>query len=198
MQKRLIDSLPLAECTKDGPCLLWPGRLSAQGYSRMKRGTKGVFGHRVAYEMFRGPIPEGLTIDHVCRARACVNPWHLDAVTIQENLRRKMLLVVSCKRGHPFTADNVWFNKTEGKRVCRECQRQRSNQWLRDYREKHGYWYADRNSKVRAHNSIHPEATLTNSHSVAKTELGNPSIVSLPNGTTVTLSVPSTTLKITL
>jgi hypothetical protein len=48
--------------------------------------------HRVSYEFYQGPIPEGHEIDHVwqrgCRSRQCINPEHLEAVTHQENVRR--------------------------------------------------------------------------------------------------------------
>jgi hypothetical protein len=45
--------------------------------------------HRKHYEQFKGPIPDGLEIDHTCRNTRCVNPEHLEAVTHAENLRRR-------------------------------------------------------------------------------------------------------------
>ena len=73
-------------------CWLWTGTRSG-GYGRIGAGGRtGVtlWAHRVVYEALRGPIPAGLTIDHLCRLRICVNPWHLEPVTRQENGARAM------------------------------------------------------------------------------------------------------------
>lgn len=69
-------------------CWVWQRYINPGGYGLTKVNRKTVIAHRAAYEMFVGPIGEGLTIDHTCRTRACVNPEHLEPVTIQENLRR--------------------------------------------------------------------------------------------------------------
>jgi hypothetical protein len=47
------------------------------------------YAHRIAYEDAKGEIPEGYTIDHLCRVRNCINPEHLEAVTLAENIRRQ-------------------------------------------------------------------------------------------------------------
>jgi hypothetical protein len=74
---------------RSGPCWLWTGGTSNAGYGHFhptKRQGKGA--HRVAYELVRGPIPEGLELDHLCRVVTCVNPDHLEPVTHAENMRR--------------------------------------------------------------------------------------------------------------
>ena len=77
-----------------GGCWLWQGQLDDDGYGRFKTvpqpGTyRTVRAHRWAYQATYGPIPEDLTIDHLCGQRACVRPDHLEAVTHTENLRRR-------------------------------------------------------------------------------------------------------------
>jgi hypothetical protein len=77
------------------PCYLWPWRVSGRGKygvitERNASGGKSgnVFAHRVAYELLRGQIPEHMVLDHRCGNVLCVNPWHLEAVTMKENSRR--------------------------------------------------------------------------------------------------------------
>lgn len=78
---------------RDG-CWLWQGQLNKAGYGHFRRTVapgvyKTVKAHRHAYQLTRGPIPDGLTLDHLCGNPACVRPDHLEAVTRSENLRRR-------------------------------------------------------------------------------------------------------------
>ena len=116
------------------PCVEWTGRKDQDGYGqvsgRRKDGVRTTFrAHRLVYERHVGPIPEGLTIDHLCRNRSCVNPAHLEPVTVLENtLRGNGLASVNAKKthcihGHEFTSDNTYLHirRERRERSCKEC-----------------------------------------------------------------------------
>lgn len=69
-------------------CIEFTGALSPDGYGRLNRAGGMRLAHREAYALVRGPIPEGLELDHLCVNPACVHPGHLEPVTHEENLRR--------------------------------------------------------------------------------------------------------------
>jgi hypothetical protein len=77
---------------EDNGCWSWVSAKESGWYGRFSirtdSGLVAVPSHRAAYELFVGPIPEGLHIDHLCRNICCVNPDHLEPVTRQENVRR--------------------------------------------------------------------------------------------------------------
>lgn len=83
-------------------CWIWMADKSGNptGYGRFKIKGKIKVAHRIAYELTKGPIPEGLQIDHLCRNKSCVRPAHLEAVTGKENCQRATGKSV-CLRGHP-------------------------------------------------------------------------------------------------
>mgnify|MGYP001572228155 CR=1 FL=1 len=110
-------------------CWLWTAGLD--------RGRYGVFegaghsrtrkAHRWAWVLYRGPIPEGMYLDHICRTRCCVNPDHLRAVTPYMSVTENSVNHVAaqakqthCLRGHPLSGTNLlpW---SFPRRRCREC-----------------------------------------------------------------------------
>ena len=72
-------------------CLIWDGCTDPDGYGRIVVCGQPKRAHRVAYELMYGPIPAGLTLDHLCRVTRCVNPLHLEAVTNRVNVLRGRL-----------------------------------------------------------------------------------------------------------
>lgn len=96
-------------------CWLWIGFVSAEGYGIAKVVTNGTRrtrrAHRMTWEAQRGPIPDGMVIDHMCRVRSCVNPDHLRVVTrgqnVIENSNSRQAInarkVVCPKCGGPYT-----------------------------------------------------------------------------------------------
>ena len=118
----------------EGGCWEWLGGKTSGGYGHWAIGERGVMAHRAAYELLRGPISSGLTLDHLCRNRACVNPDHLDPVPIGENLRRgdtlnaRNIAKSHCKRGHPFDGQNTYVFGN-GFRQCKACARMHSKNY---------------------------------------------------------------------
>ena len=112
-------------------CWEWSLFVQRNGYATTGTGKRGQreYVHRLAYELWKGAIPEGFDIDHLCRNRRCYNPAHLDAVTRAVNMKRgigpAMLGKINgskthCVNGHAFDEANTRHRPTGG-RDCRIC-----------------------------------------------------------------------------
>lgn len=110
------------DCTNvTSTCWLWKQQLDKDGYGRF--GHQRV--HRWSYKTFREEIPMGLQIDHLCRIRNCVNPWHLEPVTLQENKIRGYPYrkpKTHCPKGHEYTGNNVYYHPRKNFKTCRLCK----------------------------------------------------------------------------
>jgi hypothetical protein len=111
-----------------GSCWIWTGCINQNGYGLVRLNKKTCSTHRILYEYYKGPIPEGLDIDHLCRVRNCVNPGHLEAVTTRVNILRgetipsKHLSKTHCANGHPFTKENTYNRPNKSGFVGRRCK----------------------------------------------------------------------------
>lgn len=112
-----------AKVKKTDLCWLWMGARNQKGYG-LYSAPNTAAAHRVAYELLVGPIPEGLVLDHLCRNVRCVNPDHLEPVTIRENTARGLppRAATHCKRGHELTPENTRWRSDRPTRECLTCR----------------------------------------------------------------------------
>jgi hypothetical protein len=119
----------------DTGCWLWTACIdSTTGYGKIAVGHRDdgrkIMGnaHRVSYELFVGPIPKGLDLDHLCRMRRCVNFKHVEPATRRTNLIRGVGFAginhrkTHCPRGHEYSGENLYVNPRLGYRGCRTCR----------------------------------------------------------------------------
>jgi HNH endonuclease len=117
-------------------CWEWQaGMVQPQGYGAFmedNHSKRHQYAHRAVYQLFVGAIPEGLTLDHLCRNRRCVRPDHLEPVSNAENLRRGIHRNSEkrvCPNGHPY--DSIGRRSDNGHtfRACKTCVTARN--WAR-------------------------------------------------------------------
>lgn len=105
----------------DTGCWMWQAAINSDGYGHMGVGKRIASAYKVAYELTFGPVPTGLELDHLCKRKSCVNPYHLEAVTHKENCLRqaKSYRKGVCGNGH-ILAD-VGFYLTGRGYQCAAC-----------------------------------------------------------------------------
>lgn len=115
---------PKVSIARNG-CWLWTGGVVGFGYGQFRTGGRGsarVLAHRWAYTHLVGPVPDGLSLDHLCRTPTCVNPDHLEPVTHRENVLRSAGITAlnarktHCHAGHPLLAV-----AGARRRHCKQC-----------------------------------------------------------------------------
>lgn len=122
------------EVNPENGCHDWIGPVSVYGYGshwvKGEEGWKKYYVHRLAYVLAHGELREDMTLDHLCRNRACCNPEHLEPVSLKKNIMRgdspsaHHSRKTHCHRGHEFTKENTGIYKgAKGKpmRRCKKC-----------------------------------------------------------------------------
>ena len=131
-----VDRIIKRFVVKTESCWLWTGKKD-YGYGRVGMNGVSYRAHRLIYETIKGPIPEGMVIDHLCRNHSCVNPDHLEPVTARENCVRGISppsensRKTHCKQGHPLSGENLYEYTYKGKlwRSCKTCRFENSKRW---------------------------------------------------------------------
>lgn len=128
--------------TENG-CWLWTGRIITYGYPiifkprTIDHKKSSILVHRWIYQQYKGQIPKGFDVHHVCNNKVCVNPNHLEALDRNTHLKKgnSPSTVNSkkthCNRGHSL--DNAYIEKPNGKRHCIICRRE----YMRNYFKNH-------------------------------------------------------------
>lgn len=152
LKERLLAHIKINEQTG---CWEWTGSKKPAGYGQISiptpKGAYPLYAHRVAYEIYKGPIPDGYETDHLCRNRGCVNPDHLEAVPQEINRIRGAgsggslspeVINNVCQKGHPRTPASTGYFTLEGRRrrFCKICYAINRDKYREDinrkYREK--------------------------------------------------------------
>jgi len=125
--KRIEDKyIPVTE----SGCWIWFGAADKKGYGRININGKTKLAHRVSFELFNKKIPDGMVIDHLCRVPACINPNHLEVVTLRintqrgmcaETQRKRQLSKTNCPKGHEYSLKNTYIDP-RGYRNCIKCR----------------------------------------------------------------------------
>jgi len=119
-------------------CWIWTAFINQYGYGRFRIGGKKFQAHRVSYAIAHNGLYARLVVDHLCRDKACVNPEHLELVTVRENtirgdtpkiMKERFSKMVSCRRGHKYNKANTYYYKRHTNngntyiiRLCKKCK----------------------------------------------------------------------------
>lgn len=159
---QIVSDVPVA-----GACWVWTGCVNSRNYGCVSVDGKVILTHRAAYVAYKGEIPEGFHVDHLCFNTKCCNPIHLEAVTPKVNSERSRPATKTyCVNGHPLAGENLQLKpRSSGgyQRQCRVCVidrgRAQAEREFRGLRKPSAKWAAEREAK-RAHLIASGEAAL--------------------------------------
>ena len=143
-------------------CWEWTACKFKTGYAQFTLNGKTSRAHRVSYELFKGNIPIGLQLDHLCKNKSCVNPDHLEAVTCKENNNRgnsgkKNLEKTCCPQGHEYNEKNTYLSKRG--RDCRICRKRVHDEYVKNNSKKikkdKKTWYKRNRNRILLESKIH-------------------------------------------
>src|SRR6266702_1856340 len=131
------------------PCWIATRKPNKAGYVYVVVDGKSLRAHRYVWEQMRGPIPEGMELDHLCRENRRVNPQHVEPVTHGENCRRgtrgrNQRSKNHCPYGHEYTDANT-YRDSKG-RQCRACRTRRD---IERRPSRKAYWQEWEKRRVR-------------------------------------------------
>lgn len=132
--ERLLEQI---EVNPQTGCHIWTGMKVRTGYGLTRLDNRWVVPHRAVWEHYKGPIPEGLQIDHMCGAKLCCNVFHLRVVTAQENSLAPTSSNMAARNARKTKCPNCageysfWPN---GHRYCKPCLRRNQSAYLRKKR----------------------------------------------------------------
>lgn len=117
-------------------CWQWNGYIDRNGYGMAWIEGKHRLAHRLFYAEYVGDLINGLTIDHLCKNRSCVNPDHLQQVTQSVNAKRgkKDNFNPICPQGH--VKDKKIIDRGYETMICSTCKRMRQQKYADANRDK--------------------------------------------------------------
>lgn len=123
MTEFLLDPRIWDKVEADGDCWIWQGTRTERGWAQWtdsRNARKKWRVHRLVYMSMVGDIPDGLTLDHLCQRKLCINPYHMEPVPSVVNQARWAASRTKCRNGHEVTPETT-YHRSRGDRECRLC-----------------------------------------------------------------------------